>query len=69
MDPALLVHTAGRSELVEQVALVGPVAKIRRDFGVWRDSMATTLALQGTPESVRALAFLGTEEATGGGTT
>jgi alkanesulfonate monooxygenase SsuD/methylene tetrahydromethanopterin reductase-like flavin-dependent oxidoreductase (luciferase family) len=41
--------------LVEDVALVGPVAKIRDELGAWRDTVLTTLLVQGTRGDDREL--------------
>jgi F420-dependent oxidoreductase-like protein len=43
------------TELVEQVALVGPAAKVRADLARWEDTALTTLLVQGDPGSVAAL--------------
>jgi alkanesulfonate monooxygenase SsuD/methylene tetrahydromethanopterin reductase-like flavin-dependent oxidoreductase (luciferase family) len=45
-------------ELVEQVALVGPRAKIAEELPVWRDSLLTTLVVAGTPDVLRLAADL-----------
>jgi F420-dependent oxidoreductase-like protein len=45
-------------ELVEQLALVGPVAKLRKDLAAWEASMVTTMLVQGPPETLRAVAAL-----------
>lgn len=43
------------TSLVEDVALVGPVAKIRDDLGAWRETVLTTLLVQGTRGDDREL--------------
>ncbi|MEG3615041.1 LLM class F420-dependent oxidoreductase [Isoptericola haloaureus] len=43
------------TELVEEIALVGPAAKVRADLGRWEDTALTTLLAQGDPASVAAL--------------
>src|SRR3954465_12173251 len=45
-------------ELIEGMALLGPVEKIRDDLAAWRDSIVTTLLIQGNMETVRAAAEL-----------
>ena len=45
-------------ELVEQVALVGPAAKIAEEVPDWRDSLVTTLVVSGTPDTLRLAAEL-----------
>jgi F420-dependent oxidoreductase-like protein len=42
-------------ELVEDVALVGPAAKIRDDLARWRETVITTLLIQGTRGDDREL--------------
>jgi F420-dependent oxidoreductase-like protein len=44
--------------LVEQVALIGPPAKIRHDLEAWRESIVTTLLIGGSPEMLRQAAEL-----------
>jgi F420-dependent oxidoreductase-like protein len=46
------------TSLVEQVALVGPVAKIRDDLEAWRESIVTTLIVSGNRETMRLMAEL-----------
>lgn len=41
--------------LVEQVALVGPAAKIRDDLGRWEDTVVDSIAVQGLPEDLAAV--------------
>jgi F420-dependent oxidoreductase-like protein len=45
-------------ELVEQVALVGPKAKIAEELPAWRDSLLTTSVIGGTPDMLRLAADL-----------
>jgi hypothetical protein len=45
-------------ELIEAMALIGPEEKIRHDLEAWRDSIVTTLLIQGNMETVRAAAEL-----------
>ncbi len=45
-------------ELVEQVALVGPKAKIAEELPAWRDSLVTTLVIGGSPDMLRLAADL-----------
>ncbi|CCI51295.1 hypothetical protein [Nostocoides jenkinsii] len=42
--------------LIEKIALVGPKEKIRDDLAAWRESPVTTLLVDGTPETLRAIA-------------
>jgi F420-dependent oxidoreductase-like protein len=46
------------TELVEQMALIGPEAKIRHDLEAWRDSLATTLMVGGDVATLRKVAEL-----------
>ncbi len=46
------------TSLVEEVALIGPVEKIRDDLGAWRESMATTLLIAGDVGTMRTMAEL-----------
>jgi F420-dependent oxidoreductase-like protein len=46
------------TKLVEQVALVGPPAKIRHDLEAWRESSVTSLLIAGPPETLRQAAEL-----------
>ncbi|WP_098465172.1 LLM class F420-dependent oxidoreductase [Isoptericola jiangsuensis] len=43
------------TELVEEVALVGPATKVRTDLARWEGTALTTLLAQGDPASVAAL--------------
>ncbi|HLN16658.1 MAG TPA: LLM class F420-dependent oxidoreductase [Acidimicrobiales bacterium] len=53
-EAAAAVPTA----LVEETALIGPVEKIRDDLEAWRESVATTLLVNGPPELLRTMAEL-----------
>jgi len=44
--------------MVEDVALVGPVDKIRDDLEAWRESRATTLLVNGDAATLRTMAEL-----------
>ncbi len=44
--------------LVDDVALVGPVEKIREDLTRWRDTCITTLLVAGAPDKMRQIADL-----------
>ena len=44
------------TELVEKLSLIGPADKIRHDLEVWRESIVTTLLVQGDADTVRAAA-------------
>jgi alkanesulfonate monooxygenase SsuD/methylene tetrahydromethanopterin reductase-like flavin-dependent oxidoreductase (luciferase family) len=46
------------TRLVEDLALIGPREKIRDDLEAWRESIATTLLIGGTPEMLREAAEL-----------
>lgn len=46
------------TKLVEQLALIGPPAKIRDDLQVWRESRVTSLLIAGPPELLRQAAEL-----------
>ena len=46
------------TKLVEEVALIGPADKIRHDLEAWRDSIATSLLISGSPEMLREAAEL-----------
>ncbi|MEO8888679.1 MAG: LLM class F420-dependent oxidoreductase [Jatrophihabitantaceae bacterium] len=41
--------------LVEDVALIGPPAKIRAELAVWEQTLITTLLLQGPPPTLRVI--------------
>src|SRR4051794_9080853 len=43
-------------ELIEKLSLIGPADKIRHDLEAWRDSIVTTLLLQGDADTVRQAA-------------
>jgi F420-dependent oxidoreductase-like protein len=45
-------------ELIEAMALIGPADKIRHDLEAWRESVVTTLLIQGGMDTVRAAAEL-----------
>ncbi|MEA2341240.1 MAG: hypothetical protein QOG11_1317, partial [Solirubrobacteraceae bacterium] len=53
-EAAAAVPTA----LVEQLALIGPAAKIRHDLAAGRDSQVTTLLISGDAATVRTAAEL-----------
>src|SRR4051794_19401234 len=53
-EAAALVPT----ELVERLALVGPVDKIRHDLEAWRESLVTTLLVSGDAAYLRRIAEL-----------
>ena len=46
------------TKLIEQLALIGPLDKIRHDLEAWRDSFVTTLLIGGDPATVRTAAEL-----------
>jgi hypothetical protein len=46
------------TELVEQLALIGPEDKVRHDLEAWRDSIVTTLLVGGDANQVRKIAEL-----------
>jgi hypothetical protein len=45
-------------DLIEQLSLIGPADKIRHDLEAWRDSVVTTLLIQGGLDQVRSAAEL-----------
>jgi F420-dependent oxidoreductase-like protein len=45
-------------ELIDKLALIGPADKIRHDLEAWRESLVTTLLVQGGPDTVRQAAEL-----------
>ncbi|MEY2398295.1 MAG: hypothetical protein QOJ00_1469 [Actinomycetota bacterium] len=44
--------------MVEEICLVGPLAKIRDDLELWKASQITTLLTNGTPDLLRTMAEL-----------
>jgi F420-dependent oxidoreductase-like protein len=44
--------------MVEQVALVGPLAKLREEVGAWKSSLLTTMIVAGPPDLLRTIAEL-----------
>jgi F420-dependent oxidoreductase-like protein len=46
------------TELIEQLALIGSIDKIRHDLEPWRDSIVTTLLIAGDPQTLRIAAEL-----------
>ena len=46
------------TQLVEELALIGPADKIRDDLEAWRESIATTLLISGDASAVRQAAEL-----------
>ncbi len=46
------------TRLVEEIALIGPAAKIRDDLARWEESVVTTILVQGDVRTVRAMADL-----------
>jgi F420-dependent oxidoreductase-like protein len=46
------------TSMVEEMALIGPVAKIRDDLEAWRESRATSLLVNGNVETLRTMAEL-----------
>jgi hypothetical protein len=42
--------------LVEDLALIGPPAKIRDEAARWRETVITTLMIQGDPSQLRTIA-------------
>jgi hypothetical protein len=46
------------TELIEKLALIGPVDKIRHDLEAWRESLATTLLISGDADLLRTAAEL-----------
>ncbi len=61
------LYLAGRKEeaiaavptrLVEEIALIGPAAKIRDDLARWEESVVTTILVQGDIRAIRGMADL-----------
>jgi F420-dependent oxidoreductase-like protein len=46
------------TKMVEDIALVGPKEKIRDDLGMWKESMLTTLLINGSVADLRTMAEL-----------
>jgi F420-dependent oxidoreductase-like protein len=46
------------TELVEQVSLIGPLAKVRRDLDRWDACVVDEIAIQGLPDDVESVARL-----------
>jgi F420-dependent oxidoreductase-like protein len=46
------------TSMIEDIALIGPVAKIRDDLEAWRESRATTLLVSGDVATLRTMAEL-----------
>jgi hypothetical protein len=53
-DAAAAVPTS----MVEDIALVGPLEKIRDDLEAWRESRATTMLINGDVATLRTMAEL-----------
>ncbi len=51
-EAAAAVPTA----MVEKISLIGPREKIRADLEAWQESIATTLLVAGSPETLRMMA-------------
>ena len=46
------------TELVEQVSLIGPLGKVRRDLDRWDTGVVDEIAIQGLPDDVGSVARL-----------
>jgi len=46
------------TSLIEDIALIGPKEKIRDDLEGWRESIATTLLVAGSSETLQTMAEL-----------
>jgi hypothetical protein len=46
------------TELVEQLALVGPADKVKDDLEAWRESIVTTMLVGGDAATIRTVAEL-----------
>ncbi|MCX6512800.1 MAG: LLM class F420-dependent oxidoreductase, partial [Actinobacteria bacterium] len=46
------------TKMVEDIALVGPRDKIRDDLDMWRDSMLTSMLINGNVETLQMMAEL-----------
>ena len=44
--------------LIEDTALIGPKEKIRDDLEGWKESIATTLLVSGSPDTLQTMAEL-----------
>ncbi len=75
LDKVQELYLAGRKEeaaaavptqLVEEIALVGPVAKIRRELPTWENTAITTMLVQGDPASMLALLSASQDTSLGG---
>jgi F420-dependent oxidoreductase-like protein len=53
-EAAAIVPTS----MIENMALIGPKEKIRDELAGWRESIATTLLVAGSPETLRLMAEL-----------
>ena len=75
LDKVQELYLAGRKEeaaaavptqLVEEIALVGPIDKIRRELPAWENTAITTLLLQGDPASMLAVLAASQDSSLGG---
>jgi F420-dependent oxidoreductase-like protein len=46
------------TELVEQVSLIGPLSKVRRDLDRWDTTVVDEIAIQGLPDDIESVARL-----------
>ena len=46
------------TSLIEDTALIGPKEKIRDDLEGWKESIATTLLVAGSPDTLQTMAEL-----------
>ena len=44
--------------MIDEIALVGPPAKIKDDLGAWQESRVTTMLVGGSPDTLRTMAEL-----------
>ncbi|MBE1874532.1 LLM class F420-dependent oxidoreductase [Myceligenerans pegani] len=74
MDEVQDLYLAGRkedaaravpTELVDEVALIGPVKRIRERFAAWEGTLLTTMLVQGDPSSVLTVLSIAQERAAG----
>jgi hypothetical protein len=75
LDKVQELYLAGRKEeaaaavptqLVEEIALVGPIDKIRRELPTWERTAITTMLVQGDPASMLALLSASQDSSLGG---
>ncbi|RPF22312.1 LLM class F420-dependent oxidoreductase [Myceligenerans xiligouense] len=72
MDEVQDLYLAGRkedaaravpTELVDEVALIGPAKRIKQRFAAWEETLLTTMLIQGDPSSVLTVLSIAQEHA------